>query len=473
MFKPISIITLLVAIFLLSAQPVKAATTDTTVTAAMRETLGAANNSGLHFPASVKRFYNSNGFQPVWTNQADQKLTTDAMLLLDCVLQYGLSHNDFHPRELTYDKLKEIFEHRQTVDSRLVCQIDLMLTDAMITMINYLHWGKLNPYYGTAKLDEGTGDIDVVSVLQQAIVSHHIEQILNVQPKLKEYAAMQEYMRLWKGQYAGDCYEEPAGAIEKVTINMERLRWSAFGDGPYLWVNIPSYTLNYFDGNATRQFRVIVGKQETPTPTLNSRVTYFTTAPEWRVPRKIFVRELLPKAIAGKSYLENNHYAIYDNRGNYVEPLATNLEEIRKNPGRYYVTQSAGCDNSLGLVVFRFNNPFDIYLHDTPQQQLFGYDQRAFSHGCIRVQEAQTLAELLLKNDGMATKVTAMKNAVANYQTKDFKLKTPVPIRITYITGTIKDGQFIAFPDVYNLDKSLALALFMANKSESGQLAEH
>ncbi|MCJ8208970.1 L,D-transpeptidase family protein [Mucilaginibacter sp. RS28] len=450
-----------------------AVTADTAVVSAIKQSVNSAADNGANFPASVKRFYERGLLQPAWINTANQKLTTDAMLLLDCVLQYGLSHADFHPQELTYDQLKAIVEQPQTVDVKTKARFDVLLTDAMITMINYLHYGKLNPYYDGAKVDQGAGDIDAATVLQKALKNGRLDDILNVQPKVQAYADMQAYMRLWKGQFTGDCYEEPTGDVEKVALNMERLRWALFNSESYLWVNIPSFTLFYRNGNAVEQFRVIVGKPSTPTPTLNSSITYFTTAPEWKVPAKIFARELLPKALKDADYLENNHYAIYNRKGNFIEPSKENLATITANPAGYYARQSAGCDNSLGLIVFRFNNPYDIYLHDTPQQALFAKDERAFSHGCIRVKNARKLATLLLVNDKAAAKVAAMETALDTYDTKDFRLKTALPIKITYVTCTIKEGQVQNLPDVYNRDKALALALFMKDKTRNQPLAEH
>ena len=208
-----------------------------------------------------------------------------------------------------------------------------------------------------------------------------------------------------------------------------------------------------------------MGKPETPTPTLQSAISYFTTAPEWRVPKSIFTKEILPKAIKDSTFLENNHYAIYDRQGNFLEPTHQQLIDVSKHSSLYYARQSAGCDNSLGLIVFRFRNVYDVYLHDTPEQKLFKAADRAFSHGCIRVEHAKELATLLLTNDGAKAQIKAMRNAIAAYQTKDFKLHTQVPIKITYLTCEMHEGELILHPDIYNLDKSLELALYGGNET--------
>jgi murein L,D-transpeptidase YcbB/YkuD len=138
---------------------------------------------------------------------------------------------------------------------------------------------------------------------------------------------------------------------------------------------------------------------------------------------------------------------------------------IRRNPEGYYARQSSGCDNALGAIVFRFSNKFDVFLHDTPEKQLFKREERALSHGCIRVEDAEKLAALLLKNDLNESKIPAMQKAVRDYKTQNFVLKTPVPIKVTYLTCEVKEGVLITYKDIYDLDKSLEMALYNTDQS--------
>jgi murein L,D-transpeptidase YcbB/YkuD len=328
--------------------------------------------------------------------------------------------------------------------------------------MNHLHYGKLNPQLSASRIDKGVSmEFEAVPYLDKTLKEKDVmSAIANVQPKEKEYAAMQYQLHLLEGLYQGDCYEIPQQKVRKIAINMERLRWANTGDSIYVQINIPSYRLKLYLPDSTYQFRVIVGKPGNPTPTLLSNITYFTTAPEWKVPSKIFRQEVLPKALADNVYLENSHFAIYDHKGNYVEPLKTNLANVKRNPALYYARQSAGCDNSLGLLVFRFPNVYDIYLHDTPEQLLFKKNERALSHGCIRVELAEKLAALLLKNDGSAAKIAALHNGMVKYTKQDIYLKKPIAIKITYLTCEVKEGEYITYDDIYNLDKNLEMALY-------------
>jgi murein L,D-transpeptidase YcbB/YkuD len=115
----------------------------------------------------------------------------------------------------------------------------------------------------------------------------------------------------------------------------------------------------------------------------------------------------------------------------------------------------------MGAVVFRFDNVYDVYLHDTPQQDLFKRRERALSHGCIRVEQASKLAALLLKYDGAINQVVKMQKAVTGYYKQTFRLKAAVPIKITYITCEIVEGIITTYKDVYQLDKQLEKALYL------------
>ncbi|HEY9000784.1 MAG TPA: L,D-transpeptidase family protein [Mucilaginibacter sp.] len=438
---------------------------DTSVAAFIQQYLSDNNAKalGLYFPNSVKRFYEANNGEAAWVKeQSNPKQTWETMLLLDCVLQYGLSHDDYHPKELLYKPLHEMLEEPGKISNSDKAKFDILLSDAIITFMNNLHYGKLNPIYYTDKIDAGLmlpfhAEDALTDARKQ---SNFMNAVLSVQPKSKQYAAMQDRMRLLKGVYQDDCYEVPESEVRKIAINMERLRWAETDEDAYIQINIPSYNLKFVQPDSTYEFKVVVGKTTAQTPSLNSEITYFTTYPEWRIPQSIFVKELLPKALKDTAYLDNNHFTIYDKAGNYVKPTKVNLRNVKRNTKAYYARQSSGCDNALGNVVFRFQNIYDIYLHDTPEQQLFKKEERAFSHSCVRVENALHLAELMLKFSGDANKIAVLHKAYNAHLTRNISLKKHVPIKITYLTCEVKEGLVITYKDIYNLDKSLEMALY-------------
>jgi len=238
---------------------------------------------GLQFPSSVKRLYARSGSQPIWIKpQGDMGKTWQAMLLIDCVLQFGLAHADYHPLELSYDTLHTLLEKPDKLGSDIAARFDIVLSDALITLINHLHYGKFNPEYTPERIDSGRDlPLHADSFLNAACRQPDLMSVItSVQPRTEAYQELQAYMRLVKGQYTGDCYEIPEADIRLVAINMERLRWETFGPGPYLHVNIPSYTLKMYEPDSVYVFKIIVGKPDHPTPVLSSAIGYFTTAPD-------------------------------------------------------------------------------------------------------------------------------------------------------------------------------------------------
>ncbi|MDB5126181.1 L,D-transpeptidase family protein [Mucilaginibacter sp.] len=416
----------------------------------------------LNFPLSVKRFYQQRQFNQNWiVKEADAGQTWAAMLMIDCVLQFGLNQADYHPNELLYSKLHDILERPGQVSLNQQARFEIMLTDAMLSFINNLHFGKFNPQYPASKIDKGMLAFDAIGLINKAMLSKDFMQaIVSAQPQNKLYQNLQGRMHIVAGAQLGDCYEFPEADVRKMALNMERLRWGALDTDNYIQVNVPSYKLSFYHKGEVDTFRVVVGKAGNPTPTLSSNIKYFTTAPEWKVPQKIFVKELLPKAISDTAYLTNNHYSIYNEAGMLINPNKIYLLKIKQAPQRYRATQSAGCDNALGQVVFRFANIYDIYLHDTPEQDFFYRKNRALSHGCIRVQNAAKLAKILLINDDAQKTLPIMEKALDDGIKKNFFLKKPIPIAVTYLTCEIVDGALIVYDDIYKLDNSLDMLLY-------------
>jgi len=415
----------------------------------------------LNYPKQVQQFYNQNNYQIVWVKQDTVKSDVYmSMLLMDCVLQFGLNRNDFHPELLSYDALRPLTKPNASIPAQQI--FDIYLTDALLTLINHLHYGKFNPVFYREVLETNSAlKFSAVRHLQKALGERNFMSFLvSAQPQTQMYKSLQDYLHLVKGQYIDDCYEFPEGDARKMAINMERLRWLNSDESYFIHINIPSYNLKLINGDSATKFKVIVGKTATPTPELVSAITYMTTAPDWKVPHKIFVKELLPKALKDFKYFENNHYTVYDLKGNFVVLNKVTIQKVKSHSNLYNVKQSSGCDNALGKIVFRFVNQFDIYLHDTAEPSLFAKEIRALSHGCIRVENAEKLAKCLLENDNAPQQVVKLEHSLIKLETKNFTFKKPVPIKISYLTCEIEDGMLRVYPDVYKRDLALEEIMF-------------
>lgn len=236
--------------------------------------------------------------------------------------------------------------------------------------------------------------------------------------------------------------------IKQILVNMERSRWlPVFVNTDYIAVNIPEYQLHvYHADNLLWSCEVVVGKAVHQTTIFYGEVKYVVFSPYWNVPPSIVRKEVIPGMDRNSHYIADNDMEITGHSGG--------LPVVRQKPGP---------KNSLGLVKFLFPNEYNIYLHDTPSKSLFNDSTRAFSHGCIRVNEPARLAAFLLKDDKAwdSLKIAAAMNlGKEQYDT----LANKVPVFIAYFTAFTDRNNHINFrKDVYHLDANLA-AIIMSGK---------
>lgn len=449
---------LLFILFTLQWIPVSAITSDQlNVEAQLRK---AVAEQQLNFPVLTQKIYRDRAFQSLWFNSdLKHNVLWKAADLIPIITHYGLNQRDYHCEQLSAGNLNSILESslREADKPR----IDILLTDAMLSLTAHLHYGKSNPSFSRSMIDsEQFKGLKVDSLLLAATRSQDFQTaILSVQPVYQGYRDLQEYMKLLVGQYIGDCYEISDETVKLIALNLERWRWLNTLTERYVLINIPAFGLKYINGDQAEEFKIIVGKPATPTPVLSSKIRFFTTAPDWTVPPNIAKNELIPKAIKNPSYLKDNNFRIYDKKGKTIEPTAENLVTVRSKISAYTIRQSPGCDNALGQIVFNFENPYSVYLHDTPDRSLFNRSNRALSHGCIRVEKSERLAELFLENDNSSKMISEVHSAMKQYKRKKIHLKKPIPISINYFTCEVKDGILHTYKDLYNKDKSLAKAM--------------
>jgi lipoprotein-anchoring transpeptidase ErfK/SrfK len=165
-------------------------------------------------------------------------------------------------------------------------------------------------------------------------------------------------------------------------------------------VNIPSAQLKVYEGQAvTLQMNIVLGKVSTPTKTLSTYINQVTINPYWTVPKSIIVNEMLPKIQKDIQYLSNNRLAVLNENYKVMDPYQINWSTIDHENFPYIIRQATGCENALGILKLEFENPFSMYLHDTPEKQLFKNKNRFLSHGCMRMEKPIEMGRLLLSNN--------------------------------------------------------------------------
>jgi murein L,D-transpeptidase YcbB/YkuD len=226
--------------------------------------------------------------------------------------------------------------------------------------------------------------------------------------------------------------------INQMLANLERMRWlPATLESSFLLVNIPEYKLHIVaDGKQLWATNVVVGKAAKRTTIFRDNVSEIILNPYWNVPESITRNEIVPHIDRNSAYLRNH-----------------NMEIVSKHP--FTVRQKPGPDNSLGKMKFLFPNNYNIYLHDTPAKDLFDATKRAFSHGCIRVENPLRLAQYLLKNDTAMT-LERINIILTTNEQYAIPVKPTMPVYIVYYTAWIDDtGQLNFRNDIYGLDKKL------------------
>jgi murein L,D-transpeptidase YcbB/YkuD len=250
--------------------------------------------------------------------------------------------------------------------------------------------------------------------------------------------------------------------IDQLRVNMERARWVMHElKGDFVLVDVAGFDVSWFrDDQAVWTSKVIVGRPYRETPVFKSLITYVVFNPTWTIPPGILVKDKLPILKKDPGYLKRNHIRVIDRSGREVDPHSVNWKAY--GAGRlppYQLRQDPGDDNALGLVKIMFPNRYSVYLHDTPTKSLFDQDERTFSSGCIRVQKAFELAELVL-NDPERWNATTMAEVVAAKAMKTVNLAKPVPVLLLYWTAQpTPDGRVIFRNDVYGRDPPTLAAL--------------
>jgi L,D-transpeptidase YcbB len=250
--------------------------------------------------------------------------------------------------------------------------------------------------------------------------------------------------------------------IRQIELNLERYRWlpSDFGKR-YIVVNIPDYRLYAYDGGKERlTMRVIVGDEYgNATPVFADSMTYLVFRPQWDVPRRILVDEVIPKVRENIYYLAEHAYEVVDTARNEVvtDPASIDWSDLDTANIHFRVRQKSGTGNALGNVKFMFPNQFSIYLHDTPADHLFEQQERTLSHGCVRVEDPVKLAGYVLDGqkdwdeDKIREAMQPPDNA-GNVMPVTVDLEKPVPVYLVYLTAFMRDGVLHFRHDPYGRD---------------------
>ena len=403
---------------------------------------------------AVEAFYAARNYAPLWLSEGQINARAKSVIAhLKNAAADGLD-----PAEYPVPDFSAAYDAGAAADN------DIKLTNSVLTYARHLAVGRVAPTRVLAEVDYGNHTPDPADILRKvaeggdagtALESYnpphdgfrvlkaklaelraHAAQAGNVVLNQPAIGSRARNSRAPKALAAVS--EKPGYDIDRVLANMERWRWLPRDLGKtYVMVNIPDFTLKVVhDHQEQWHTKIVAGKPQTPTPLLTASMDTILVNPSWHVPQSIIQNELLPR---------------YGRDPNIFTRMG--LKVKRRPDGTLAVTQPPGAANALGRIKFNFPNRFQVYLHDTPQKQLFAADKRAFSHGCMRVEDPTKFGEVMLH--------LAMNGPAPNSQQliglfgreeRTFKLTDRPIVHLTYQTAFVDAGRLMLRDDIYGFD---------------------
>ncbi|RYY36719.1 MAG: L,D-transpeptidase [Sphingobacteriaceae bacterium] len=434
----------------------------------------ADKKSNLSQPELISNYYEQNGYEPVIVLKhiKDEKLK-----LLPEYYSKAPQHG-LKPAIFQADTLKALIEKIydkkaiKTVDEayRELARLELISANSLIKYSNALQYGLISPRRIYARYFTETLRPDSAFMRKVFAVNDLKSYLDSIQPKDPQYLALQK-------AFAEDVQVKgmtPEESDRYFAVNMERLRWKNKPNADkYVIVNIPDFRLDVMEnGKSALNMKVCVGegrnmegevkldeydesdKLDRPfsreTPQLNSMIYTVQVNPVWNIPNSIATKEIMVEAAQDPYYLSNKNIDVYKN-GKVVEDPET-IDWGSASKTEYEFKQRPGDDNALGKIKFLFKNRSSVYLHDTPAKLAFNQNMRAVSHGCVRVEQPQKLAEALFGSGQKYQTIVEKMNTDSSTPT-NVDLPNKVPVYLTYQTCWIDSSGKLQFrPDVYGLD---------------------
>jgi murein L,D-transpeptidase YcbB/YkuD len=403
----------------------------------------------------------------IWSQ--DGKITPKAMAAiaeLSASDRVGLSPDDYRV------EIPDKFSNDTEASARELLQFELSLSSKILTYIHDTVRGRVDPNRISGYHDLPRKEIKLIDALKDISESDDVATYLanrnphnpQFQALVAELARLQNEAAEYPATTSSSKKTKRAAAEQSVTektskirLAMERLRWlpDDLGDR-YVFINEPAFVVNYVvNEKDVLSMRAIVGKPSTQTYFFMEHIKSVEYNPYWNVPHSIVVNEMLPKMARNSSYLDRLGYEITNERGDNIPSSKVSWSRLASPDGGISVRQPPGPKNALGRLKIEFPNKHAIYMHDTPERQLFGREARALSHGCVRVEHPRQLAAALLGKSlsHVSAKIDDKKNSTEAVQQN-------IAVYIAYFTAwPDTQGAVRYYNDVYKRDSYLSEAL--------------
>jgi hypothetical protein len=386
----------------------------------------------------VQKFYAIN--QPVYwlSSLKGIERAKEWLTIIDSSARLGIV-----PDKLLSAQIRVALLSKTTVDVNIKEQQDKQITGIVLTFIKSLQEGNIKFDYDGMKISR---DSIYISQLLHTQPSEPVSQIVSrLDCKDGDYVVLKEFLK------DSVTLMDPL-KYKKVALAMNYRRYFTVNHPTeYIMVNIPATEARYYHNDVLRlKMRTVVGKKEAPTPTIASYITNIVTFPHWNVPHNIGVKEILPKVQLHENYLEQHSFDVVNSRGKVIDDSQLKWKSYTEENFPYFFRQSTGSRNSLGVIKFNLQNPFDIFLHSTSWKGAFALKLRFLSHGCVRLEKPLELAQILLEDK---IDIKELKDGKKNTESKTIKLPNKIPVYIVYVPVTVAGNKVTFLKDEYDLIK--------------------
>ncbi|HXG78842.1 MAG TPA: L,D-transpeptidase family protein [Methyloceanibacter sp.] len=410
--------------------------------------------------AALEAFYGQRGQQPpLWITPMGFTAKAQGLIAeIQKAGEWGLPQDAF--------ALPPPSDLPATEDAQAIDEIKLSL--ALLKYARFARGGRVSPSRISKLFDQPSNLLDPKEVLREAAAaSDPGAYLVSLHPKQDQFEHLRAALaKAFAAVKAKGGRPEADGDVQRIIVNMERWRWMPRDLGSYyVWNNIPAFTTRVMkNGKSIYVEKAIVGQVKYATPIFSAPMRSIVFNPVWVVPDTIKVEDIQPRlrqtgrgGLPDVSVLHENKLSV-SFKGKPID--AETVDWGKANIHAYTFTQPPGPGNVLGVLKFNFPNRHAIYMHDTIQRDLFTETVRTLSHGCIRLNQPDKLAALLLAEDKGwgADKVKAM---IAKGNNSAVVLNKPVPVHLTYFTMAVNSiGKMETYADVYGIDTKMAQALF-------------
>ncbi|KYJ86550.1 L,D-transpeptidase family protein [Sulfurovum riftiae] len=382
-----------------------------------------------------------------------------AILLAGCVGPrdaegWSSSQKSQFMKILATDKYASICEQKPLYNKVKQSQNSRLMTRLLVEYTDNLANSCIDPStidgFGIYRQKVSRSDIQ-----RKLMAGQSIEKILK--PYVPEYAQFKLLLAKYRALQRTPG-TSPA-MLRKVRLNIERVKLMKPGLGKtYVLVNIPEFKVRIIENHKTSvAMGVITGKRKNQTPIFSERLQYIVLNPTWNVPDSIARNEVIPKLLKDPGYLKKHRLVMrkdYSLDSPALSPSQVNLAAYKggKGPVPFKFIEVPSDKNALGRVKFIFPNHHSVYMHDTPTKHLFKRKVRAYSHGCIRLQDPKLMLKYLTEHYTNYSFDEAMEK-YNSYKTQYMKIVKPLPVHTAYLTAYVDEsGTLKLFPDIYGFD---------------------